>query len=300
VVENFAPGALERMGLGLSELRRRHPRLITASISLFGHSDSGDQFAARHGLAIVAEAESGIVNQVPGAEIAELGFALGDHAAGHDAFGGIMMALFARERDDCGSHVEISMARSLMSFNASAITSFSLLGAPSPLRAGVYGYFPAKDGHVAIGLTSDEQWFRFVSALDQQELLTDPRFQTPQQRYDRSEEIQSMVASWTSPRSVREVMAQMEAARIPCGHVNSAGDVVSSQQFRDRGLVLEIDDGGGGRVAVPANPFGQPISHRSLPRLGQDTIGVLTQQLEYSAAEVDLLRVRGAFGATEP
>ena len=158
LVENFSPGTMERLGLGLGELRERNERLITASISLFGGRETAGDLAERGGLAIVGEAESSLMSQHRDREGRPITtpYGLGDMASGLAAYGAIASALVERGRTGTGQHLDISMVRVLLSFNAISITGEQIspagdLESPGSSPAGM-GIFPASDGYVALGV----------------------------------------------------------------------------------------------------------------------------------------------------
>lgn len=119
VVDNFAPGALERLGVSYDELRRRHPRLITTSISLWG-VDSSDELARRGGVNVVAEAEAGLYDRHRDADGSPmtLSFALADTGGGLAAYAAIVTTLLERDQTGAGRHVNISMVRNVLAMNA--------------------------------------------------------------------------------------------------------------------------------------------------------------------------------------
>lgn len=277
VIENFGPGTMSRLGLDLAELRRQHPRLVTVSISLFAAADDIPSIANRRGLAIIAEAESGLASQrTPDGAPTEFGFPLGDHLAGQEAFGGIMLGLYTRAITGVGRHVDVSMIGAALRCNASAIASYSVLGYRDPdLMTAIYGYYEALDGYLAIALSSDDQWQRFAAAIGFGELAEDERYRTYADRSENRAELIELVTNWSTAVTCNHAIEVLERANVPCGRVRTATDIASSPFYRDLGLVSSVDDGIGGSVVVPSPAYGPTVEGRSIPRLGQHTDEVL-------------------------
>jgi crotonobetainyl-CoA:carnitine CoA-transferase CaiB-like acyl-CoA transferase len=294
LVENFAPGVLDHLGLGIDSLHRDHPRLITASISLFDGT-SGDSDFARPGLAIVAEAESGLVSMRPGADgrPVSFGFPLGDVASGLTAFAGITTALLERTQTGRGRHVDVSMVRTLVSFNAAALSGFALAGGEDEsIRTVPYGYYPTADGYVAVGINVDHLWRRFTVAIGRSELGNDPRYACYSERDQRADEVNEIVEVWTRSRTSSYVVAALTEAGIPCGQVRSLASLADDP---DSHLLRAVNDGIGGTVRLPRNPMGFERETRTVPRLGEHTATVL-RDLGYSEERVTRLSAGGAFG----
>ncbi len=299
VVENFSPGTIDHLGLALSDLRMRSPRLITASINLWGGRDAAGDLASRGGLSLVAEAESSVgfmVRDKEGLPV-PLRVAVADIATGLSAYGAIVTALLERERTGHGRHVEVPMVRTMLSFN-----SVNIAGAQMPqgdvegaIPAGL-GIFPAKDGYVAIGVNTDKMWRRLVEGMGMAELADDPQFASYAERDRRQEEVNERISDWTREHEAREIVDLLAPSGLPCGRVNSPNDVLNDGRCRDLGWLWSVDDGVGGSIALPANPVGLRHGGAFLPRLGQHTQEVLRGVLEIGGAEYARLSREGAFG----
>jgi crotonobetainyl-CoA:carnitine CoA-transferase CaiB-like acyl-CoA transferase len=300
VVENFAPGAIARMGFSLDELRERQPRLITASISLFGRRAAGSTLASRPGLAVVAEAESGLASLCTdnvGTPI-QYGIPLGDTVSGLVAYSGILMALAERERSGVGRHVDVSMVSSLLALNGCFTAGHSIdpVGV-NQFTTAPYGYFRSTDGFVAIACNVDELWVRLTDAMNRPELAEDPRFADYRERDKRVQEVKDVVTAWTSERTSTAIVALLTQHAVPCGIVNDAARLREEPEYRGLGLFATVDDGIGGTLAVPANPFGLSGDGARLPQLGEHTDEVLLNVVGVAPAELAELRASGVVGA---
>ena len=291
LVENFSPGVMDRLGLSLRELRCAHPTLITASIGVFSQDISGSAAVndrdGRRGLALIAEAESGIMSVRTDLPPSDLGFQLGDQATGLFAYSAILTALYRRQARGCGSHVSISMIDSLVALNSSAFANFSIGGEEAvETPNAVYDYFETTDGFVAIGLSTDEQWSRFVAALDASDLRDASNLSSYHLRNEHRDFIRNRVSLWTQRRSCDEVIHTLEDARIPCGKRRSVPEIATSSLGAE---FLEVSDSYGTRVRVPRNPMGFVPKDPRIPELGEHTNEILGRLVGYSDAQVDAL-----------
>jgi crotonobetainyl-CoA:carnitine CoA-transferase CaiB-like acyl-CoA transferase len=302
VVENFAPGALDRLGLRLSELRAERPSLITCSISLFGRDDSVAEagLATRRALAIVAEAESsllGMLSQTRDTVPAGFGFSLGDIVSGLAAYAAVVTALADRSRTSVGRHIDIAMARALLPLNSSAVIDAQFSPAADPQRTPAgYGAFATKDGTVAFGINTDVLFGRLARVMDAEWMLDDPRFSGYAERDSRKSEVEALIAAWCQGLATQEILERALAAEVPCGRVATPADIAGDEVYRAIGLVEQIGDGVGGQVMVPANPFGIRGRGAAVPTVGEHAAEILEEELGIGAADRAELRASGAFG----
>jgi crotonobetainyl-CoA:carnitine CoA-transferase CaiB-like acyl-CoA transferase len=297
VVDNFAPSSLGRMGISYEELRRRHPRLVTASINLWG-VDASDPLAKRGGVAIVAEGESSVLMGRPRSDgtPAHFGFPLGDVASGLAAYAAIVSHLFRRSRTGRGGHASISMVHTLLAMSATNVTAAQIPYLPGTGTA-AYGVFPTRDGHVVLGVNSDRLWARLCECMDRADLASDPRFERYTERDQRVEEANALVSAWTAAHTTAEVVDRVAPSGVPVGTVMSPEAIVTSPLIDGLGYLWDIDDGIGGTVRVPANPLGFDLGSRRISPVGEDTDAVLGDVLGAARGEVGALREQGAFGS---
>jgi crotonobetainyl-CoA:carnitine CoA-transferase CaiB-like acyl-CoA transferase len=310
MVENFAPGTIQRLGLDPSELRQRNPRLITASISLFGGYERAGDLAARGGRAIVAEAEATITD---GMRLEEnrpqlLRFPLGDMGTGLSAYAAIVTALFERERTGRGTHADLTMVGTLMALNSVALVRGQILATNGSDLAtqhnAVYGtwtagagIFKTKEDYIVIAVNTDTLFHRLARAMGQEEWVTDPRYAHFRDREQRVEEVNDMVNEWTAQQPTDEIVRLCVENKIPVGRIQSVGDLLESEDVERLNLMPEIEDGSGLTLRAPAAPTGLGQAKPALPRLDQHRDEVLTEVLEADRAEIDRLAAAGAFGS---
>jgi crotonobetainyl-CoA:carnitine CoA-transferase CaiB-like acyl-CoA transferase len=281
VVENFSPGTMTKLGLDLAELRAENPRLVTASISLFGSSNVGlgtKSGVARRGLALVAEAEAGVLSQgMDPAPPQPVTTAIGDMVAGMACFAGIATALVGRERTGRGRHVDISMVAALLSTNVPGMLTQQMLSASGEelsreqairnSTTAPYGFYRCKDGFVAIAVNNDDSWQALLAALGRQELASDERYTFRDNRNPRVEEVRLIIEERTTTMSKREVVELLADFRVPCGLVRQSWELSQDEDLEAAGAYAEVSDGFCNVYRTPSNPFGFEANGRSVPRL---------------------------------
>jgi crotonobetainyl-CoA:carnitine CoA-transferase CaiB-like acyl-CoA transferase len=281
-------------------LRLANPRLVTASIHL-DRIEVTDDSTPRRGLAIVAEAESGILRSGRWAASddrpREFGTPLGDFTAGLTAYSAIVTSLFSREANGVGGHHEIGMLESLVSLNTVDVVNaqFAKENAGHKLTAG-YGIFRTSDGWITIGVNSDVLWKRLVGVMGRDDLAEDPRYAGYGQRDTHSVELGEIIEAWSSVRPAREILEGLSQAGVPCGKVNRSKDLLADADDLGYRIFDAVDDGLGGHFDLPANSMGYERDDSRYPDLGQHTNEVLTSWLGVESNELEALAAAGVFG----
>lgn len=299
VVENFAPGALLRLGVDFAGLRERYPRLITASVSLYGGFEAAGALAERPGLAVVAEAESTVTGMTrdAGKRPVFLAIPLGDMATGLATYGAITTALFERERTGRGQHLDVSMVRTLMALNSCGITGQQIdVGDIADVRMAAYNIFATSDGFVAIGCNSDAIFARLCAAMGKPELARDPRYATYQEREQRIAEVDGVVTEWAVGLSSTDVVEVLTAHRVPCGNVRTPANALADQRLRELGFFKSVSDGLGGTLDTASNPFRWEQTDSAIPRLDEHGRELIAE-LGIDGDGYDKLAAEGAFGS---
>jgi formyl-CoA transferase len=306
VLENFAAGVMDRLGLGWEVLRRENPRLVYGTGTGFGLSGPYRDLPA---MDLTIQAMSGIMNATGFADRppVKAGPAVCDFLGGVHLFGGIVGALLHRERTGQGQLVEVAMHEAAVMALASAVGVFMDGDTSVPERTGnrhpalamaPYNVYPTGDGHVAIFTASDRHWESIARVLGREDLLDDPDFATTPGRAARVEEIDAMVEAWTRQRGKDEVMAVLTEAHVPCAPVRTTGEVVNDPHLHERGVWVDVDHPRRGKTRVPISPIrlhgSAPAAvDRHAPLLGQDTDRVLSELLGLSGAELVALHAKG-------
>src|SRR5262245_17461859 len=306
VVENFAVGVMNRLGLGYEVLRAENPRLVYASGTGFGLSGPYRDLPA---MDLTIQAMSGIMNATGYADRppVKAGPAVCDFLGGVHLFAGILGALLHRERTGQGELVEVAMLEAAVMALASALGVHMDGDTKIPPRTAnrhpalamaPYNVYETRDGHVAIFTASDRHWDSITRVLGREDLLDHADYATTPGRAARVEEIDAMVSEWTRDRTKDDVMAILTKAHVPCAPVRTAAEVASDPHLHARGVWVDVDHPRRGKTRVPISPIrlhgSDPAAvTRRAPLLGQDTDRVLEELLGMGADELAALHAAG-------
>jgi crotonobetainyl-CoA:carnitine CoA-transferase CaiB-like acyl-CoA transferase len=284
VVENFRPGALDRLGLGWDVLRAANPRLILCSISGFG-SEGPDR--DRPGYDLIIQGEAGIMDITgqAGGPPTKVGTSVADLVTGLYASQAVLAALRRRDASGHGCRVEVAMLdalSSLLTFNA----GIHYATGRSPTRRGnahativPYETFEAEDGWVNVAVANDKFWALFCDAAGCTALRDDPRFAHAPDRVANRAELLPLLVPILRARPRRHWVSVLSAAGVPCGEIRTVSEACEAPQLVARGMVLEAAHPSAGLVrsiASPARFDGRPPPPPTAPpRLGEHTADVL-------------------------
>ena len=306
-VENYRPGALNKLGLGYAELSARNPGLVYCSISAYGHTGPD---AHRAGFGLIAEAKSGIMQMVgqPGEPPPLLRISLGDMYTGIHAVAAINAALLGRVKSKKGQHIDLALYDTLMSMHEYAVQNYTLSGEKDvPVQTGhdmpnstLYGVFRAQDGDLVIAAQVDDAWKRFAARVEQTGGPTgfagDARFHTPDGRNTHRLEILSAVKAWVARRKVAEVLLALDAIDVPGAKVQRIDEVLADPQIVARGMMVEQDHPALGRIRLPNLPFRFSDYDTTItqvaPDLGQHNREIAAS-LGFSADEISAMEADG-------
>ncbi len=299
LVENFRPGAMDRLGLGKETIASRWPSLVACSISGFGQNGPRRD---EPGYDAVVQAEAGLMS-ITGEEdgpALRLGLAIADVVSGMFAAQGIAMALLARTRTGRGQHIDIAMLDSTAALLTYQAATFFATGVP-PTRHGnrhptiaPYDSFDVADGTIVLTIGNDEIWKRFCVAADLPDLAGDPRFATNAQRCENYAALEPILTATLRSRTRREWLARFNAAGVPCGSVRNIGEVLADPQLAARSMIENVDHATLGRISVIGTPVKlseTPGSIRTAPpTLGQHTDDILQRDLGLTDGDISRLR----------
>lgn len=311
VVENLRPGAMAKMELDYEPLKALNPRLIYAVISGFGRLPGyQSSYSDRPAFDIVAEAMSGVMDLIGFADKPPTFslYGLADVYSGQIAAYGVMQALFMRERTGQGQMVDVSMLDNMLALNERMVTLYSVTG-QEPQRGRLQhlwprGAFRCRDGYIAINVPDDIIWRRLAEAIGRPDLIDDPRSRSGSSRAAHADFLQPILESWMADKSRTDVVDTFNAAGVPTGPVYSAGDVFADDHFRQRHILVEIDDPEVGPTLFARTPphlsAAPEIPTRPAPNLGQDTQAILQELLGYTGEEITRLGEEGIIGIDYP
>jgi crotonobetainyl-CoA:carnitine CoA-transferase CaiB-like acyl-CoA transferase len=298
-VQNFAPGAIERIGLGAAEVTERHPRLVYCSISGYG---SAGPYRDAKAYDLLIQAETGLVS-ITGTpdDPSKAGIPTADIAAGMYAFSGILAALYERNRTGRGRAMEISLFDSLAEWMGYPMY-YTEYGGDAPVRSGAshaaiapYGPFAAADGDVVLAIQNEREWLSFcTTVLCRPELATDVRFSSNSARVANRDALHAAVEAALGAQTVEQVTKRLAEAKIAYGRMNDITGLVHHPQLSSRNRWREV-----GSSVGPLQALLPPITYPGLeprmdpiPAIGQDTAGVLGS-LGYDAAEIERMQAEG-------
>ncbi len=295
VVQNFAPGALDRLGLGVAQLHERYPRLIAASIT--GYGEDGP-YRDRKAYDLLLQAETGVIS-VTGTpqEPAKAGVSVVDLCSGLYAYSSIMTALYSRSQTGNGAAIRVSLFDSIMEW----MSPLALMGqyGPHPQRAGArhasivpYGPYTAAGGEVVIAVQNEREWVRLCTeVLERPDLATDPRFASNELRLKNRAELEPLVDEALGQLEVDEAEARLEKASVAYSRLNDVATVLSHPQVVERDRLMTIR-AGSGVVDVLRSPFnieGAEEAPAAVPAVGEHSAEILGE-LGYDAGQIDALR----------
>lgn len=308
-VENYRPGALDKLGLGYEALSARNPGLVYCSVSAYGHTGPDSH---RAGFGLIAEAKSGIMAMVgqPGEAPPLLRIALGDLYTGAHGVAAVCAALLGRIKSGKGRHIDMALYDTLVSMHEYAIQCYTLSGGKDvPVQTGhdlptstLYGVFTATDGHLVIAAQVDDAWKRLARLVGGEAFAADARFHTAAGRNEHRLEILPVVRAWTEARSVAECLAALDAIDVPCAKVQRIDEVLQDPQIIAREVVTEHEHPVLGTVKLPNTPFrfSDCDTKQTVPAplMGQHNRAI-ARSLGYGAEDIDRLVAEGVLHAED-
>jgi itaconate CoA-transferase len=299
IVQNLAPGAADRLGLGSHTLRTRYPRLIICNISGFGASGP---YAGKKAYDLIVQSEVGMLSVTGTADTpCKVGVSIADISAAMYAYSGILTALLARKDSGQGTIVDVSLFDSLGEWMGYPVY-YTAYGGSQPERTGAshatiapYGPFRTNDGSIVVAVHNDQEWQRFTTdVLRQPTLGTDPRFQTTPLRFEHRAAMTAAIERVLGDLTSAEVLERLETAGVANARVNSVREYLDHPQLAARDSWREIESPVGPLKAMrpPARIDGVEPAMSAIPTVGQHTDTVLTE-LGFDRNAVARLREEG-------
>jgi itaconate CoA-transferase len=281
LIQNLAPGAAARMGMGYEALKEAHPRLIVCDIS--GYGQDGPQ-RDRKAYDLLIQSESGFlsVTGTPDSP-AKAGCSIADIAAGMYAYSNILAALIERGRTGRGRHIDVSMLEAMAEWMSFPMY-YAWEGAPPPPRAGAahatiypYGPFATADGEVMLGIQNEREWAAFcATVLERPELTDDARFATNAQRDANRAALAAIIAETFGTLDREAVLTRLDAAKIANASVNDMAGLWAHPQLAARNRWREVDTPAGPIAALL--PPGQIEARMDpIPAIGAHTDAILAE-----------------------
>ncbi|HVC20610.1 MAG TPA: CaiB/BaiF CoA-transferase family protein [Vicinamibacterales bacterium] len=299
-VQNLAPGAATRLGLGAPALRARYPRLVVADLSGYGATGP---YRDKKAYDLLIQSEVGLVSITGTPETpSKVGISIADIAAGMYLYSGILTALLVRQQTGAGTALEVSLFEALGEWMSYPIYYGGYGGTP-PSRTGAshatiapYGPFAAGDGgSVYLGVQNEREWSRFCGqVLAQPALADDPRFESNARRVEHRAALLERIEAVFSRLTAAEIVRRLEAAGIANARMNSVQEFVDHPQLAARGRWREIASPAGPLRALvpPVTMEGREAVMGAVPALGEQTDAIL-REIGYDAATIARWREDG-------
>jgi len=307
LTENFKTGGLKKYGMDYESLKDEFPDLIYCSITGFGQTGP---YAARARYDMIIQGAGGFMSltgerdDLPGGGPQKGGVAVADLMTGMYATVAVLAALAWREKSGAGQYIDLALLDTQVSWLANQAMNY-LVGGDVPRRAGnahqnivPYGVFPARDGHMILGIGNNSQLTKFLEVAGRAELMQDERFKTNTLRVQHREAVVAIIGGITAMRDLDDWLAELQPAGVPCGPINTLDRVFDDPQIKARGMRVKIPHALGVDVEYAGNPIrfsASPVDYpRAAPLLGEHTDEVLQEWLGLDDTAIAALRQSGA------
>lgn len=303
LIENFRPGTLEGWGLGWDELHVLNPGLVMLRISGYGQTGP---YRDRPGFGVIGEAMGGLryLTAEPGRTPVRVGVSIGDSLAGLHGVIGVLLALYHRKVNGGeGQVIDIALYEAVFNMMESLLPEYSAFGVvrePSgsalPGIAPTNAYRCADGGFALIAGNGDGIFKRLMTRIGRDDLGDDPGLASNEGRAARAEELDAAIGAWSATRSLDEVLAALDEARVPSGRIYNARDIAEDPHYRARNMILEAQLPDGQMIEVPGIVPKLSLTpgrvRSAAPALGADTEAVLKRAGVSEAALLEL-RAKG-------
>ena len=301
VYDNFRPDVPKKLGIDYDSIRLHNPRIISCSLS--GYGESGP-WRDQPSYDLIGQALTGVMSVTgePGRMPIRCGIALGDVGAGIFTVFGIVCALFARERTGVGQKIESSVFDVLLAFHSYHVPQSFGAGmkiGPQPRRSGAgqvpYAPFKTKDGTwISVAAGSARFWELLCKAIGREDLLTNPRFASLEQRQQHENEISQIIEEVLSTKTAKEWERIFFKAGVPAGKVNTLEEAFLHPQAQARNMLISFDHPLGNKMKCAGNPLKVPAvegqEYKPAPGIGEHTQEILSDLLGYSGDKIAKLR----------
>ena len=300
LIQNLAPGAARRLGLGAESLLPKYPRLIVCDVS--GYGDNGP-YASKKAYDLLVQAEAGVMSVTGTADIpSKVGISIADIATGMYAYSGILSALYQREKSGKGTRIEVTMLEALAEWMGYPLY-YTHFGGTAPARTGPnhativpYGRYETGDGKsIMLGLQNEREWAVFCEkVLLQPKLAQDPRYDSNSKRAAKRSEINALITEVFATLTTKQVIERLDASGIANARINTPDEVWEHPQLKARDRWREMDSPVGLLAtllpAVTMPDFEARID--AVPALGEHTERILSE-LGYTSGDIVALRKAG-------
>ena len=300
LIQNLAPGAARRLGLGAESLLPKYPRLIVCDVS--GYGDNGP-YASKKAYDLLVQAEAGVMSVTGTPDTpSKVGISIADIATGMYAYSGILSALYQREKSGKGTRIEVTMLEALAEWMGYPLY-YTHFGGTAPARTGPnhativpYGRYETGDGKsIMLGLQNEREWAVFCEkVLLQPKLAQDPRYGSSSRRAAKRSEINALITEVFATLTTKQVIERLDASGIANARINTPDEVWEHPQLKARDRWREMDSPVGLLATllpvVTMPDFEARID--AVPALGEHTERILSE-LGYTSGDIVALRKAG-------
>jgi crotonobetainyl-CoA:carnitine CoA-transferase CaiB-like acyl-CoA transferase len=297
VVDNFATGVMERLGLGYEELKKIKPDLVVASISGYGHTGPQKDYMG-YGPAMAPLTGMSTMTGYPGGPPEEIGLSLGDPNGGINASTAICAALAARKRTGQGQCIDVSMWEAMTALVPEGWMEYAMNGAEVP-RDGNHDPIMSphncfrcqgEDEWVSIACGTETEWQALCQAIGQPQLATDARFRTAKDRKAHESELDQLLTAWTVERTKWDVTRSLQAAGVAAFPSMNSKDLTEDPHLNARNFFTSLPHPEVGEkihTGIPWLLTNAPNGVRSpAPLLGQHTDEIMREVMGYTEAQI--------------
>lgn len=302
LVENFRPGTLDKMGLTEEVLNSINPSLVVTSISGFGQTGP---YRDRAAFDCIGQAMGGLMSVTGeiGGDPLLCGTWVADFTTGIYSAFGTVCALYHKQKTGEGQRLDLSLVECVVSLLSTAVPNYAANGIVQPLRGnrdnvtGPANAFRCSDGLIYMHAGTDPLFERLAKLMDREDMLTDPRYYTANERMKRIEEVEAVVQDWMQQYTAEEAEAMLVKAGIPVSKIANVEDIVKNPQLRHRDAIVYRDYPGVGEIALPGIPVKMSKTpgevKRRPPLLGEHSEEILQSFLGLSREEIGELSKNG-------
>ena len=302
LLQNFAPGTMEKYGLGPEHLRALNPQLVYAMGTGYGSTEG--PYKNYLGMDITLQAMSGAMSSTgeEGGPPLKTPAAFVDFLAGSHLYSGIVTALYSREQTGVGATVDISMQDCVFPTLSTVIGSYYSVGHELP-RSGSrhpskaiapYNVYQALDGHVAIICIREGHWLKMCNAMGQSGLAVDVRFVDMKSRSANIDELDRIINAWTGQHTREDIFRITQDNGVICAPVQTIPESLEDKHMLARGSLLKRENPDIGEISQFQTPIRfkdiSPPEIHDVHGLSQDTNMVLTEMLSLTEADIEVLR----------
>lgn len=323
MVENYAPGAIDRMGFPWEKIQQINPRMVYASVKGFGPGPFED-CKVYENVAQCTGGSASTTGEIDGFPMVT-GSQIGDSGTGIHLVAGILAALLHREKSGRGQRVTVAMQDAVLNLCRVKLRDQQRLARTGVLKEypqypnGTFGAAVPRAGNASGGghpgwivrckgwetdpdayqyvITQAQAFPALAKIIGHADWLEDPEFNTPEARLPKLDFVFAEIEKWTMTMSKMEVMAKLNAVNVPCGPILSMKEIAEEPALRNTGTVVEVDHPTRGKYLTVGNPIklsDSPSDVRRSPLLGEHTDEVLKGVLGLSDAEINAARAQGA------